>query len=58
MEILNSKSLWENYDPTVEPLETNVFKTVEQDGLVVKHLYFTGRSIGANKKTRVYAVVC
>lgn len=58
MEILNSQALWENYDPTAEPLEVNVFRTVEKDGLVVKHFYFTGRSLDENVKTRVYAVVC
>lgn len=58
MEILNSKTLWENYDPTAEPLEVNVFKTVEQDGLITKHLFFTGRSMDSTRKTRVYAVVC
>lgn len=58
MEILNSQSLWENYDPTAESLETNVFKTVEKDGLIVKYMYFTGRSVNATQKTRVYGVVC
>lgn len=58
MDILNSKTLWENYDPTVEPLEVNVFKTVEQDGLIVKRLYFTGRAVNETQKTRIYATVC
>lgn len=58
MEILTSQALWENYDPTAEPLETNVFKTVEQDGLIVKHLFFDGRAVNAAQKTRVYATVC
>lgn len=58
MEILNSKSLWENYNPTIEPLDVNVFKTVEKDGLVTRHLYFTGRRLNENKATRVYGVVC
>lgn len=58
MEILNSQSLWENYDPTAEPLDANVFKTVEKDGLITKHLYFTGRSLDEKRKTRVYGVVC
>ena len=58
MEILNAQSLWENFSPTAEPLEINEFKTVEKDGLVEKHLYFTGRYFDSVKKTRVYAVVC
>lgn len=58
MEILNSRSLWENYNPTAEPLEVNVFKTVEYDGLVVQHLYFTGRALNETEKTRVYGIIC
>lgn len=58
MEILTSQALWENYNPAEEPLETNVFKTVEKDGLVTEQLYFTGRTVTADVKTRVYAVVC
>ncbi len=58
MEILNSQSLWENYDPAYEQLEANVFKTVEKDGVVFKHIYFTGRSLDETRKTRVYGVVC
>lgn len=58
MEILNSQTLWENYDPTAEPLDATVFKSVEKDGLITKHVYFTGRSLDATKKTRIYGVVC
>lgn len=58
MEILNPQALWENYDPTAEPLELNVFKTEERDGLIIKRMYFTGRSVDVNQKTRVYATVC
>lgn len=58
MEILNSQALWEGYDPTAEPLEISVFKTVEKDGIVTKQLYFTGRAVNATQKTRVLATVC
>ena len=58
MEILTTQALWENYNPAEEPLEANVFKTVEKDGLVTKQLYFTGRTVNNDVKTRVYAVVC
>jgi len=57
MEILNSQTLWENYDPTEEPLELNLFKNVEQDGLIVKQMYFTGRSVNSREKTRVFATL-
>lgn len=56
--ILTTQTLWENYDPTAEQLDVNVFKTYEKDGLIVKQLYFTGRSLSANQKTRVFATVC
>lgn len=58
MEILNSQTLWENFDPTAEPLEKNVFKTVEKDGLIVKYMYFNGRRVNATQTTRVYGIVC
>lgn len=58
MEILTSKALWENYDPTAEPLDVNVFKIIERDGIVTKHLFFTGRSVNDTQKTRVYGIVC
>ncbi len=48
--ILTTQTLWENYDPTAEQLDVNVFKTYEKDGLIVKQLYFTGRSLSANQK--------
>lgn len=58
MDILTAEMLWEGYDPTAEQLETNVFKTVECDGLITKQLYFTGRTFGDGAKTRVFATVC
>ncbi len=58
MDILTAEMLWENYDPTAEQLEVNVFKTVEHDGLVTKQLYFTGRTFEDGAKTRVFATVC
>ncbi|MCM1194355.1 MAG: hypothetical protein NC099_01075 [Corallococcus sp.] len=58
MEILTSQALWENYSPTEEQLDVNVFKSTEKDGLVTKQLYFTGRTVDANAKTRVFATVC
>lgn len=58
MEILNAKALWENYDPTAEPLEITEVRTVEKDGLITKYLFFTGRYLDSVQKTRVYATVC
>ena len=58
MDILTAEMLWEGYDPAAEQLETNIFKTVEHDGLVTKQLYFTGRTLANGAKTRVFATVC
>lgn len=58
MDILTAEMLWEGYDPTAEQLETNIFKTVEHDGLVTKQLYFTGRTFANGAKTRIFATVC
>ena len=56
-EILTTKTLWEGYDPDAEELDVVVLNTSEQDGIVTKRLYFTGRELNEGK-TRVYAVVC
>ena len=55
--VLTSKALWQNFDPQNEPLETNVLKTEEKDGITVKTVYFTGRTV-EDGKTRVLAKVC
>ena len=56
-EILTSQKLWEGYDPDAEDLDVVVLNTTEQDGIVTKRLYFTGREV-EDGKTRVYGVVC
>lgn len=56
-EILTAKTLWEGYDPDVEDLDVVLLNTSEQDGIVTKRLYFTGREVDGGK-TRVYGVVC
>ena len=54
---LTSAALWQDFDPQAESLETNVLKTVEEDGIVTQTVYFTGRSV-ADGKTRVLGKVC
>ena len=56
-EILTSQTLWEGYDPEAEDLDVTVLNSVESNGIVTKHLYFTGRELDEGK-TRVYGVVC
>lgn len=55
--VLTSKALWQDFDPQSEPLETNVLKTEEKDGIVMKTVYFTGRTV-EDGKSRVLAKVC
>lgn len=54
--VLTSAALWQDFDPTAEPLDVNVLKTEETDGIVTKTLYFTGRTVN-DGKTRVLAKV-
>ena len=56
-EILTSQTLWEGFDPDAEELDVVILNTTEQDGIVTKRLYFTGRELSEGK-TRVYGVVC
>lgn len=54
--VLTSAALWQDFDPSAEPLDVNVLKTEETDGIFIKTLYFTGRTV-ADGKTRVLAKV-
>ncbi|MCM1289547.1 MAG: hypothetical protein NC132_02710 [Corallococcus sp.] len=54
---LTSAALWQDFDPAAEPLDINLLKTAEQDGIVTQTVYFTGRTV-ADGKTRVLAKVC
>ena len=56
--VLNSQTLWEGFDPSAEQLDTVVLKKDNVDGVVTKSLYFTGRTLPSNTKSRVYAQVC
>lgn len=54
--VLTSAALWQDFDPAAEPLDVNVLKTEEFDGIAMKTLYFTGRTVD-DGKTRVLAKV-
>ena len=56
--ILNSQTLWEGFDPSAEPLDAVVLKQTQEDGVVIKSVYFTGRTLQDGTKTRVYAELC
>lgn len=57
-ELITQKTLWENFDPTAEPLDAVVVRSEVIDGLTFKQLYFTSTSFEDGTKTRVFAVVC
>lgn len=54
---MTSAALWQDFDPAAEPLDTNLLKTEEKDGLTTQTVYFTGRTV-VDGKTRVLAKVC
>ena len=53
-EILTPAALWRDFDPTTGPLEVNIVKEEERNGIVYKQVYFTGRTEGG-AKSRVFA---
>lgn len=58
MEILTPNLLWEDFEPATEQLDTDVFSQREEDGLLVKKMYFDGTVFPSGRKTRVFAIVC
>ncbi|BBH23543.1 hypothetical protein Back11_48880 [Paenibacillus baekrokdamisoli] len=54
-EMLTPEQVWKDYDPSREPLEVEVLKQWTEDGNGFKEMYFTGKTIGA-EKVRIYAV--
>ena len=56
--VLNSQSLWEGFDPRAEMLDTVVLKQAKSKGIVTKSVYFTGRALSDNTKSRIYAQIC
>ena len=56
--VLNSQTLWEGFDPSDEQLDVTVLKQENDDGIVTKSVYFTGRTLADGAKSRVYAQIC
>lgn len=52
-----AKTLWQDFAPDAEPLDVNVLRVTEQNNVITKKLFFTGRTFGV-RKSRVLAVVC
>lgn len=58
MSVLNSQDLWEDFDPRAVELDVVVLSEAKSRGIVTKSVYFTGRVLPDNTKTRVYAQLC
>ena len=56
--VKNSQTLWENFDASSEKLDVNILKQTNEKGIVTKSVYYTGRTLQSNCKTRVFAQVC
>lgn len=57
-QLYTSKTLWQDFSPTAEPLDVNVMNTCEEGNVVTKNVYFTGRVFDGISRTRVFATVC
>lgn len=55
---MTSQTLWEGFDPASEDLDIDPIKQSEQGGLIVKTMYFTGRTMPNGIKTRVFGTMC
>lgn len=53
-----AQTLWQDFSPESEDLDVDLLRTETQNGVTTKRLYFTGRTFGGGRKSRVYAVVC
>ena len=56
--VLNLQTLWEGFDPSAEQLDVVVLKQATENDVVMKSVYFTGRTLSDNTKSRVYAQIC
>ena len=56
--VLNSQTLWEGFDPSVEQLDTVVLNQTKAKGITTKAVYFTGRVLQNGTMSRVYAQIC
>lgn len=54
LEVMSPQEIWEGYDPRKEPLEEEVLKTWEKDGVVYKEVYFNGENFDG-EYVRIYA---
>lgn len=55
-EIDSIEALWAGFDPRSDPLEIEVIETIEEDGIRMERLYFTGET-WQGEKVRVYAII-
>ena len=55
VETMSPPEIWEGYDPRAEPLDEEVLKTWEQDGVSYKEVYFNGEKFDG-KYVRIYGM--
>ncbi|MCH5156553.1 MAG: hypothetical protein J1G02_01595 [Clostridiales bacterium] len=56
--VLNSQTLWEGVDPCAEQLDATELKLENDDGVITRSVYFTGRTLSNGTKSRIYAQMC
>jgi len=52
--VMSPSEIWEGYDPRKEPLDEEIIKTWEKDGVTYKEVYFNGENFDG-KYVRIYA---
>ena len=55
IQTMTPPEIWEGYDPRVEPIDEEVLKTWEEDGVAYKEVYFNGEQFDA-KYVRIYGI--
>ncbi|TWU38894.1 Exo-poly-alpha-D-galacturonosidase precursor [Novipirellula aureliae] len=55
VETMSPPEIWEGYDPRAEPLDEEVLKTWEQDGVRYKEVYFNGEQFDG-EYVRIYGM--
>ena len=53
--VMTPPEIWEGYDPRAEPLDEEILKTWEGDGISYKEVYFNGEQF-AGKYVRIYGI--
>ena len=55
LQVMGPEEIWEGYDPRAEPLDEEILKTWEEDGVSYKEVYFNGEQFDG-KYVRIYGI--